>query len=338
MFYNNKEILLSICIPTFNRADYLKRLLKSLIPQIKNHKNKIEIIISDNCSTDNTYNIIDKYRKTGLIKYHKNNKNIGAAKNYDKLITTLAKGKYCWILGDDEIVLKNAINEILMTIQINSSIDYFYINYYTSIPEPNSRIKWSNYEKYKNFIGNSDLRPRKNITWDKLFFEDRNHLTPIYCSIFNRSLWVIFYRNKKIGKTFSSLINTYPHVIFFIDTFIGKSVYSSGKPLIISGSKISWKKHSPLVSMVRIHELFDYGVNKGLNSKLINYHRRNLILLSGGLLSKLILFSNKYYLSKKIYKYFFKRFWTYYEIWISIPLLIIKKILFLNRNSSIHKE
>ena len=57
-------MLLSICVPTYNRARELERLLKT-IPI----NNKIEVIICDDGSTDNTKEIIDKYQKLHSIKY-----------------------------------------------------------------------------------------------------------------------------------------------------------------------------------------------------------------------------------------------------------------------------
>ena len=49
--------LLSICIPTYNRAQFLPALLESIITQINGHEDKVEIIVSDNASTDNTKQI-----------------------------------------------------------------------------------------------------------------------------------------------------------------------------------------------------------------------------------------------------------------------------------------
>jgi len=66
--------LLSICIPTFNRADVLEKTLKSFTsdPFFKK-TNLVEIVISDNCSTDHTSSVAKKYSKKfeGKIFYHR---------------------------------------------------------------------------------------------------------------------------------------------------------------------------------------------------------------------------------------------------------------------------
>ena len=68
--------LLSICIPTYNRSSYLEKTLDSIINQ-NGFDNRVEIIISDNCSTDDTRDLCLKYsEKFHNIKYFCNDSNI----------------------------------------------------------------------------------------------------------------------------------------------------------------------------------------------------------------------------------------------------------------------
>lgn len=53
--------LITIAVPTWNRAAILDKALNALLPQIENNKDKIEIVISDNGSSDNSNEIIEKY-------------------------------------------------------------------------------------------------------------------------------------------------------------------------------------------------------------------------------------------------------------------------------------
>ncbi len=70
--------ILSICIPTFNRAEYLKKSLDSLVCQEPIESEEIEIVISDNCSTDETNMIGMQYSKEfSNIKYFRNDTNYG---------------------------------------------------------------------------------------------------------------------------------------------------------------------------------------------------------------------------------------------------------------------
>ena len=60
---NNIKPLLSICVPTYNREIYLQECLDSIISQDSFDEDTIEIIISDNASTDGTQSLIKKYQE-----------------------------------------------------------------------------------------------------------------------------------------------------------------------------------------------------------------------------------------------------------------------------------
>lgn len=89
--------LLSICIPTYNRAEIIRETLYHLV-QIKN--DKIEIIISDNCSHDNTQEIVKNFNDD-RIKYFRNKENLGAVKN---ILFSLerANGQMSLLLSDED--------------------------------------------------------------------------------------------------------------------------------------------------------------------------------------------------------------------------------------------
>ncbi|MDR0953726.1 MAG: glycosyltransferase family 2 protein [Elusimicrobiota bacterium] len=97
---------LSICIPTYNRAAFLAKLLS--ITFRKNFRD-VEVVISDNNSTDDTAAIVKKFQKRyANIVYSKNPTNIGFDANLLKVVS-LASGDYCWVLGDDDVLYSHAI-------------------------------------------------------------------------------------------------------------------------------------------------------------------------------------------------------------------------------------
>jgi GT2 family glycosyltransferase len=109
--------LLSIFIPTFNRGHLISETLDSFIEQIAEYQ--IPIIISDNCSTDDTFHVVQSYIcKYPFIKYSKNPANLGFDGNVVKM-TGLVSTKYCWLFGDDDIINKGAIDIVLKAIKNN---------------------------------------------------------------------------------------------------------------------------------------------------------------------------------------------------------------------------
>ena len=107
---NLKKINLSIAIPVFNGGKNLDTILKRFITECnkKKFKDYFELVISDNASTDNTKNIVQKYKKVLSknnfirIKYFRQRKNLGYPKNLIKVIK-LCSSKYLMTLSDDNI-------------------------------------------------------------------------------------------------------------------------------------------------------------------------------------------------------------------------------------------
>ena len=98
----------SIVIPTYNRAKFLKTTLLIILKQTFQD---FELIISNNCSTDETVEVVQSF-KDKRIRYFENKKNIGAEMNMKKVLT-YARGKYLFTVGDDDFILyKDTFDEI----------------------------------------------------------------------------------------------------------------------------------------------------------------------------------------------------------------------------------
>lgn len=112
--------LLSISIPTWNRAKYLAISLESFLEEINGiNPEEIELCVSDNCSDDNTSEVVNKYIEKGLpISYYKNDENIGASRNFLRCMER-ASGKYILLLGDDDILNPGALKVVLERLSNN---------------------------------------------------------------------------------------------------------------------------------------------------------------------------------------------------------------------------
>jgi glycosyltransferase involved in cell wall biosynthesis len=122
--------ILTIAIPTFNRAKILDLALNRLFPQVKKFEEEIELIISDNASQDNTQEIIKnnikKYNIKNIITFRQK-ENTGYFGNF-KRCRELSTGKYFWLLSDNEHVNRGLISFILSSIKINNDVSAFFLN------------------------------------------------------------------------------------------------------------------------------------------------------------------------------------------------------------------
>ena len=85
-------------------------MLDILLPQCDS---RVEVFVSDNCSTDSTPEIIRQYQKTYTnVTYSKNETNIGTDRNIIKCFERAA-GDFVWLLSDDDIAIEGSIKEIL---------------------------------------------------------------------------------------------------------------------------------------------------------------------------------------------------------------------------------
>lgn len=108
------NIKLSICIATFNRANFIAETLDSIVSQLND---KVELVIVNGCSPDHTDEVVTPYLNLHPhIRYFKEDVNSGIDGDYDKAMQ-YAQGEYCWLMTDDDLVKPGAVNQILKRLQ-----------------------------------------------------------------------------------------------------------------------------------------------------------------------------------------------------------------------------
>lgn len=119
---------ISLCIPQYNRIQYLLQSLAMIEAQTYND---IEVVVSDDCSTDDTEQQINdlKTRYRYPIIYKKNASNLGYDRNYRQSIE-LATGEYCFVLGNDDTIAEPGdIAYLAAFLQENNFPDIGFCNY-----------------------------------------------------------------------------------------------------------------------------------------------------------------------------------------------------------------
>lgn len=151
------KILLSICIPTCNRGSILDTVILNYITN-EEFDDSVELVISDNASTDNTEEIVKEIIKkypSKKISYYKNNENIGA-KNFFAVISR-AKGKYAK-MSNDYIYMPNEGLKVLKDNIRNTSEDTGLFFYDHLRQKNNGSIMVKNVDEFIHLVNNK-------ITW-----------------------------------------------------------------------------------------------------------------------------------------------------------------------------
>ncbi len=147
----------SIIVPAYNTEKYIKSCLNNLVNQQPGNYEK-EVLLIDDCSTDNTYQILREFRDNNKdwVRLLKNNKNVGVGLTRNIGIEN-ASGEWLIFLDSDDKLSSNALKELSECINsINSSIDIVGYNW---VYDLNSDIKS---EKYGERWDLSSLLKSKN--------------------------------------------------------------------------------------------------------------------------------------------------------------------------------
>lgn len=116
----NKKPLLSVCIPTYNRADVLALCLESIVTN-EAFGDDVEVVISNNCSTDETEEVCLKYARIfSNIKYFKNETNIGGDRNILRVLE-LGSGTFLKLNNDYCSFKKHGLKFLLDVIRRHSN-------------------------------------------------------------------------------------------------------------------------------------------------------------------------------------------------------------------------
>lgn len=106
--------LVSILVPCYNHEKYLDDCLNSLCEQTYQN---IEIIVIDDCSSDNSYKILKEWEKRLSERFcnvyiERNERNQGICRNLNKMLK-VAKGEYIKLLASDDMLFPNAIENFI---------------------------------------------------------------------------------------------------------------------------------------------------------------------------------------------------------------------------------
>ena len=161
--------LVSICIPNYNNAQFIGEAIQSSIDQTYPN---LEIIVVDNVSTDNSWEIIQSYAQHINVKVYQNEENLGMVDNFRRTLEH-STGELVTYLCSDDCLSKEAITE----------------NVATLLKYPEASFVFGNVEYSGNRIGQSnlsfdELMPKGE--WTKRSLEKSQNLTFLTGSIFRR--------------------------------------------------------------------------------------------------------------------------------------------------------
>lgn len=170
--------LISVIIPVFNRAGYIRKCIESVLLQ---KDVNTEIIIIDDGSNDGSSDICDEYAKRfeNIKVLHEANGGLSKARNAG---LNIAKGEYVYFLDSDDFLPPDSL-ETLLKLQKREDADYVFGNY----------AQYSDDGEYKDTV----IIPKKYCNrllshrevCELLLFSDRTHVLVVWGKLFKRAVW-----------------------------------------------------------------------------------------------------------------------------------------------------
>jgi len=207
------DIQLSICIATYNRADFIGETLDSIISQAND---QVEIVVSDGGSSDHTAQVIDKYQKQfPRLRYFIEETNSGVDQGFNQAVK-LAQGKYCWLMSDDDVLKPGAIQSVLA--ETVSEYGLIIVNAEVRNFDLSSVVV----EKRLPIDVNRIYEPKDGQAF---FVNTANHLSFIGCVIIKKQLWDEREKEKYFGTVFI-------HVGVIFQKTLSENILVIAEPLV----------------------------------------------------------------------------------------------------------
>jgi glycosyltransferase involved in cell wall biosynthesis len=269
---SNNTFLLSICIPTYNRAKLLEQCLNNISKSIIGYEEFIEVIISDNNSSDNTQAVINSFKnRIKNIFSYSNPTNLGFNGNLVKIINEYISGQYCWIIGDDDLLLPCSI-KVLFNQLIDTKIDFINFNCDTiNIDEIHVLNKKDELEPiaenyyYGRFEDNIFLL----TNYENILF------TFISASIIRNDILKNINLNKIDGDMWSNVETLFPLAFNYAKLLKGKNCLYIDFPFVTALVHAKdWNWGLPLLHLKYLPELYEHYLEEGFSkSQLYNSKR-----------------------------------------------------------------
>jgi glycosyl transferase family 2 len=290
--------LLSICLPTHNRAGLLRLALRSLLPQVAARREEVELVVSDNASTDDTPEVLAEARALGPFRHYRNPVNLGVTRNILVLTQELAKGEYGWILGDDDMLVRGGLDRLVGVLKDNADLDHVFVNYFfkpVAFRDELIRDHDSSYAPALEECMCRDFSERRVARWEDTLgipsFDPTALFTAVISHVFRLARWRQHAHRLDTAeeRPWSRLDTTFPHVKVLAYAMVGRPAYYLGQPLVLLGQgSQEWSGHWPVMAVVRLAEALDLYESLGVDPRRVHELRRVLLRRSAPYVAGLV--------------------------------------------------
>lgn len=234
---------LSICIPTLNRADFIRETLDSIVAQLEP---SVEIVIVDGGSTDGSDQVVAAYvaRFPQQIRYVRKGEgakpsNAGFDRDCSHAVE-LANGSHCWLMTDDDVLNPGAVSQVLAAVRADHDLAII------SCEVRDLQLREQLVASRPGFAEDRIYTPAQ---WDGFFRDIIVHLTFVGAVVVRRSLWLEREPEEYFGSGFV-------HVgVLFRRPIAGTAIVLAQPLIVIRNGNGQWNARAFDIFMLRWPQL-----------------------------------------------------------------------------------
>jgi glycosyltransferase involved in cell wall biosynthesis len=266
--------ILSLCVTTYNRAKWLKHTLPQLLELVRTYRDVVEVVVCDNASTDDSEPVLKSLNARGEFTYFRNAANVGMLGNLG-VTARHARGKYIWLLGDDDILIPGVIEDVLSGILDHPDVEMVYLNYaYTHFDDPEALANPRDVIAASTPVAAGG--PNRYVARLRgVAALNENLFTAIYACVFRRDHAIRAYTLDVSGEPFTTLRTCVPSTVYSMTMLLDRPAYWVGEPAIVVNMNVSWREWVLLWHLERMPELYDWAELAGLDVEKISIYRWN---------------------------------------------------------------
>lgn len=246
--------LLSICISTYNAADLLRVTLGAVLPQALAAAGRVEVLVIDDGSQDETAAVIEEARRHGPVRHIRNEQNIGPSANLVAGPTRHATGLFVWSWNQHCLLYPGALARLLEVLDAQRRLDVLYVNFRcASYPRDWPAQAVGGYDGPFDYLGNPGLEDRPVREWQELLDVATGVGTQSYAHLIKRSVWTAYWAARDVGESYRDALTSYPHTYMLAESVFRQPSYSISSPLLtIYNGAQSWSR---LTSRAKVYLL-----------------------------------------------------------------------------------
>lgn len=290
--------ILSICIPTLNRAHLLKSMLFQLARVVEGYLDRVEIVIADNASIDETKKVVESCPLP--IQYGCQKETVGFTKNVLFATTELARGEFIWIVGDDDLIVPSALKHIFDSLARTPDVSYHYLNF-----------GWINIAKRDEIIYGQSGYPNETQL-KKLQFNETSwrlldkiesltqlpsdnisaSFSGIFCFICRRQLFIneqiTLNPTDSLDGSSTNMSDCFPHAMLTLAPLAGKPIAFVGEPCLLQGiNGWEWGGYAYKNMILGTYQLFSWLQSTAFDQNALEILWKSYYSMAGRLFARM---------------------------------------------------